>query len=178
MLALPVGRGRQFAANASRAAGLVIDNWELSGLARWTSGYPFSIATYAFGTNYEQDGRAVVKDKQPRTGTSTHNGVPNAFKDGPDAANAFRFAYPGESGQRNNLTGPGYFGVDMSLAKQWSLGGERIVRFAWDVFNVTNSVRFDAGTISPDLLYASTLGNFSQTMTKPRVMQFSLRVNY
>lgn len=178
VLALPVGRGRQFAANASRAAGLVIDNWELSGLARWTSGYPFSIATYAFGTNYEQDGRAVVKDKQPRTGTSTHNGVPNAFKDGPDAANAFRFAYPGESGQRNNLTGPGYFGVDMSLAKQWSLGGERIVRFAWDVFNVTNSVRFDAGTISPDLLYASTLGNFSQTMTKPRVMQFSLRVNY
>lgn len=178
VLSVPVGHGKRIASNVSRTTGLAIDDWELSGLARWASGYPFSVATYAFGTDYEQDGRAVVKDKQPHTGASIHGGIPNAFKDGPGAASAFRFAYPGESGQRNNFTGPGYFGIDMSLAKQWRLGGERNVRFAWDTFNVTNSVRFDAGTISPDLLYATTLGNFSQTMTKPRVMQFSLRVSY
>jgi hypothetical protein len=27
----------------------------------------------------------------------------NVFQAGPSAASAFRFAYPGESGQRNNL---------------------------------------------------------------------------
>jgi len=52
------------------------------------------------------------------------------------------------------------------------------VRFAWDVFNSTNSVRFDDGTINQYLLYPQSLGNFSQTLTKPRVMQFSLRYSY
>jgi len=50
--------------------------------------------------------------------------------------------------------------------------------FAWDVFNVTNSVRFDDGTINQFLLYQQSLGNFSQTLTKPRVMQFSLRYSF
>ena len=176
---LPVGRGKHFASGISRVTDLVIGGWQLSGLARWTSGYPFSISTYAFATDYEQDGRAVVVGAKPRTGVSIQNGVPNIFKDGPVAASAaFRFAYPGESGQRNNLTGPGYFGVDTSLAKVWQLERAGSLRFAWDVFNSTNSVRFDDGTINQYLLYQQSLGNFSQTLTKPRVMQFSLRYSY
>jgi hypothetical protein len=178
MLNLPVGRGKMLAGGISRLGGLAIDDWKLSGLAHWTSGYPFSISTYAFGTNYEQDSRAVVTGNKPRTGVSMKNGVPNIFKEVSSAASSFRFAYPGESGQRNNLVGPGYFGIDMSLAKQWKLFSDSSMRFTWDVFNVTNSVRFDSGTISQYLLYSSTLGNFSQTMTKPRVMQFSLRYSY
>ena len=37
---------------------------------------------------------------------------------------------------------------------------------------VTNAVRFDTGTINNYLFYASTLGEFTQMLTKPRVMQF------
>ena len=179
VLDVPVGRGKRFASGMPAAANLALAGWQVSGLARWTSGYPFSISTYAFATNYEQDGRAVVVGAKPRTGVSVQDGVPNIFKAGPVAASgAFRFAYPGESGQRNNLVGPGYFGVDMSLAKEWTLARESGLRFAWDVFNVTNSVRFDDGTINQYLLYQQSLGNFSQTLTKPRVMQFSLRYYY
>jgi hypothetical protein len=101
--------------------------------------------------------------------------VPNVFKNGPSASDAFRFAYPGESGQRNNLRGPGYFGVDMSLAKSWKIRESQVLRFTWDVFNVTNAVRFDVGTLNPYLLYGTTLGDFTQTLTRPRVMQFGLR---
>jgi hypothetical protein len=36
---------------------------------------------------------------------------------GPAAASVFRYAYRGESGQRNNLRGAGYFGADMSLGQ-------------------------------------------------------------
>jgi hypothetical protein len=175
---LPVGRGKRFASSWNKTADGIIGGWQFSGLTRWTSGYPFSISTYAFGTDYEQDGRAVITGAAPRTGVSFQNGVPNVFSAGPAAAGAFRYAYPGESGQRNNLRGPGYFGVDMSLAKAWKIAESQGLRFSWDVFNVTNAVRFDVGTLNQYLLYGTTLGNFSETLTKPRVMQFDLRYTF
>jgi hypothetical protein len=46
---------------------------------------------------------------------------PNVFQAGTGAISAFRFAYPGESSQRNSLRGPGYFGIDTSLAKLWKI---------------------------------------------------------
>jgi hypothetical protein len=147
-------------------------------LTRWTSGYPFSISTYAFGTNYEQDGRAVVVGARPKTGVSIQDGVPNAFKAGPAASGAFRYAYPGEAGQRNDFRGPGYFGVDTSLAKSWKLTESQALRLSWDLFNSTNAVRFDDGTLNQYLLYGATLGDFTATLTKPRVMQFGLRYSF
>jgi hypothetical protein len=176
---LPFGRGKRWAAGASRVLDAVVGGWQTSGLTRWTSGYPFSISTYAFPTNYEQDSRAVLVGATPRTGTFLDsNGDPNVFQAGPSAANAFRFAYPGEAGQRNNLRGPGYFGVDMSLAKLWKITESQSLRFSWDVFNVTNAVRFDVGSLSQYLLYQPSLGDFTQTLTKPRVMQFGLRYSF
>ncbi len=175
---LPLGHGKRFGAEWNKAEDSLFGGWQFSGLTRWTSGYPFSISTYAFGTNYEQDGRAVLVGQAPKTGGSIADGVPNVFSAGPAASGAFRYAYPGESGQRNNLRGPGYFGVDMSLAKAWKLTESQGLRFSWDVFNVTNAVRFDVGTLNQYLLYGTTLGDFTQTLTKPRVMQFGLRYSF
>jgi hypothetical protein len=70
------------------------------------------------------------------------------------------------------------FGVDVSLAKVWRLTESQGLRFSWDVFNVTNAVRFNVGTLNQYLLYGTTLGDFSQTLTKPRVMQFGLRYSF
>ncbi len=175
---LPLGRGKQFGGGWNQTEDAILGGWQLSGLTRWSSGYPFSISTYAFATDYEQDGRAVLVGAAPKTGVSIQNGVPNVFSAGPAASSAFRYAYPGESGERNNLRGPGYFGVDMSLAKVWKLAESQRLRFSWDVFNVTNAVRFDVGTLNQYLLYGTTLGNFSASLTKPRVMQFGLRYGF
>src|SRR5260370_33193256 len=43
MAALPFGRGRRFAADASPVVEALIGGWELSGVARWTSGFPFAV---------------------------------------------------------------------------------------------------------------------------------------
>jgi Carboxypeptidase regulatory-like domain len=176
---VPFGRGKRWGASSGKLVNGIVGGWQLSGLARWTSGYPFSISTYAFPTNYEQDSRAVLLGTAPKTGAYIDsNGDPNVFQAGPAAASAFRFAYPGESGQRNNLRGPGYFGVDMSLGKLWTIAESQSVRFSWDVFNVTNAVRFDVGSLNQYLLYQPTLGDYTQTLTKPRVMQFGLRYSF
>src|SRR5277367_7101096 len=40
---LPVGRGQQFLQNPNPIVDALISGWQLSGLARWTSGLPFSV---------------------------------------------------------------------------------------------------------------------------------------
>ena len=61
--------------------------------------------------------------------------------------------YPGETGIRNLLRGDGYFTIDMSLSKGFRLPFGQRLRFRWDVFNLTNTPRFDTGdvTMFPDI---------------------------
>jgi hypothetical protein len=59
----------------------------------------------------------------------------------------------------------------------WAQGAESYsegFRFSRDVFQCNERVRFDAGTLNEYLLYGTTLGDFTQTLAKPRVMQFGL----
>ena len=53
--------------------------------------------------------------------------------------------YPGEVGQRNVLRGDGYFSIDLSLSKTWSMpwAKNQKLRFRWDTFNLTNTPKFD-----------------------------------
>jgi hypothetical protein len=107
------------------------------------------------------------------------SGNPNMFPNVDNAINAFRHPYPGESGERNILRGQGYFGIDAGLGKEWAITEQQKVKFAWEVFNVTNSVRFDAANSSNGFdLSSSGFGVYSSTLTKPRVMQFSLRYSF
>jgi hypothetical protein len=183
---LPVGKGRHFAGGASRVADTLIGGWNISGLAHWSSGYPFSVDSgFNFPTNWELEGNGVLIGRRPETGQflsgptgSSSTGFPNVFRDGPDAFNAFRLAYAGEAGDRNNLRGPGYFGLDMGLSKKFKITENTAIAFNWQVFNVFNNVRFDALSAIPALDTQSTFGNFNTLLTRPRVMQFGLRFDF
>jgi hypothetical protein len=121
------------------------------------------------------------------TGVFLVNGTANLFQNPAAASQAFRFAYPGESGQRNTLRGPGYFGIDTGLSKAWSITESSAVKFSWEIFNLTNTPRFDVGSLqgaasqgNGNLLFTNsfTFGQFTSTLTKPRVMQFALRYSF
>ena len=75
------------------------------------------------------------------------------------------------------MRGPGYFGWDMGLAKAWKITESKSIKFSWEVFNVTNSVRFDAAGSLPneDLVDITSFGKLNAELTNPRVMQFALR---
>jgi hypothetical protein len=113
------------------------------------------------------------------------NGAPQVF-DNPEALNngvthgsPVRLAYPGEAGQRNKYRGDGYFDLDSGLSKVFKITESQGVKFAWEVFNVTNSARFDVNPLLFGVtLTSGTLGNYSSLYTKPRVMQFSLRYDF
>ena len=88
-----------------------------------------------------------------------------------------RLPYPGEAGQRNNFNGDGYFDLDDGLTKAWKLGEYGSLKFAWEVYNVTNTVRFDPQSIGSGLT-GGNLGVASVELTQPRRMQFSLRYDF
>jgi hypothetical protein len=51
------------------------------------------------------------------------------------------------------------------------------LKFAWETYNVTNTVRFDPASIGSGLTGAN-LGVASTQLVEPRRMQFSLRYDF
>jgi Carboxypeptidase regulatory-like domain len=182
---LPYGKGRHWGAGSHGVMEALLGGWGFNGLARWTSGFPFTVQAGAgWATNFELEGSSVLTGPKPTTGTfRDSDGDPNIFKNPLSLGlgnGVFRATYPGEAGQRNNFRGPGYFGIDTGLGKVWIPKESQEIRFSWEIFNLTNSVRFDAaGSIANEsLLGLSTFGKYVQTLTDRRVMQFGLRYSF
>ncbi|HXH06513.1 MAG TPA: carboxypeptidase-like regulatory domain-containing protein [Vicinamibacterales bacterium] len=185
---LPFGRGRRFGSNAPAWANHVIGDWSISGLVRWTSGFPFNVINCrsCWPTNWNLQGNAELKTpgQLPPTGTTRNavDGRPSPFKNPQEALRFFRFAMPGEVGIRNLMRGDGYYTFDVSVSKSWSLFSDHRLRFRWDTFNVTNTPRFDVASINafPD---RSGFGRYDSTLSScdgraGRCMQFALRYEF
>jgi hypothetical protein len=188
---LPLGRGKRYGNSWNGFTDAILGGWQLAGIYRWTSGFPFSIPAGAtFNTNFQISGNSVVVGGAPKqqltfvTNPALNlQGDPFAFSVGNNpsaAASDLRLPYPGESGTRNNFRGQGFFGIDMGVNKNFHLTERHILRFSAYAYNLTNSVRFDPATISLNgaLTNPSTLGQYSGTLTKPRVMEFALRYQF
>jgi hypothetical protein len=181
---LPFGRSRRFGSSMGKFANAVIGGWGLSGIFHWTSGLPFSMGSGAgWSTNWQLMGEAVPIANPGKVGVHRDpSGDPTMWSDVSTTGQAytsFRFPYPGESGVRNELRGPGYFELDDGLWKTWNFSEDKLLKFSWEVFNVTNSVRFDAAQSANQFnLTGGNFGTYSNTLSKPRVMQLSLRVQF
>jgi hypothetical protein len=184
--ALPVGRGKPVLGDSNRVADALIGGWQWAGLARWTSGLPFSLESPAYPTNYDNPAMSFNVGGV-RTHRNISAGIPHAF-DATTASNInngiyfgtpIRLPYAGEAGNRNTYRGDGYFDIDSSLTKSWNLGDWAKLKFAAEAYNLTNSVRFDP---SPNGLVQSTgnniVGTYSVALSTYRRMQFGVRVDF
>jgi len=181
---LPFGRGRHFAPNAGRAAEALIGGWELRGVARWTSGFPFSVDVgQNWPTDWQYTGLAELVGSKPHTGVYPHPNGSVAMLANPSAAQAaFQIPFPGSGASRNVPRGQGYAELDLSLIKNWRFTESQNLQFTWGVFNVLNQVRFNAqgvGSAVTSIEQApSQFGTYSSLLTQPRVMQFALRYEF
>jgi len=181
---LPFGRNRKFASNANRGLDAVIGGWQLSGLFRITSGFPFSVFNgQQWPTDWDLSGNAY-QTAPVTTGAFKNPSDPSivsAFGTGAAAQGSFVEPLPGQAGVRNNLRGDGYFSIDMGLSKRWLMPwtDKQSLQFRWEVFNITNSVRFDVQSLNSILdFYGPTFGQYTRLSTNPRVMQFALRYEF
>ena len=70
---LPFGQGRKWGGNAGTFVNAIIGDWSVSGLTRWTSGFPFNVQNCrsCWPTNWNLQGNASLVDpnKLPETET-------------------------------------------------------------------------------------------------------------
>ncbi len=185
---LPFGHEKRFGSGAHGWVESLIGGWQLTGLARVTSGLPFGDQVGAGWVTswYYQSFLVKTGPVKMRKHIIPGSG-PEAFDD-PDSLQAnigkagspIRFPIPGEAGTRNAFRGDGFFGIDSGLNKTWHIWERTSLKFAWEVFNVTNSVRFD---VNPNYGLQSVFGSgnfgvYSATLTQPRIQQFSLRASF
>jgi hypothetical protein len=183
---LPVGRGKAMLSGANSLAEAILGGRQVSGLSRWASGLPFSVSEPGWTTNYQPEGAGVVTGFVP---VKKHliSGVPQVFAgNSANTINAgvyngypIRLPYPGEAGERNNFRGDGYFDIDSALDKTWDVHKQVKVKFAAEVYNVGNEVRFDDSPLNLNTgLTSGTFGAYGGLLSTYRRMQFGLRVEY
>ncbi|MDT5060096.1 MAG: hypothetical protein QOH63_555 [Acidobacteriota bacterium] len=195
LIGLPFGRGRSLFSNMPKVVDAVLGNWQFTGIFRWDSGIPvpspFDDSRWATNWNVQSNGVRV----NPLQSSSTRTGSPNLFSDPTAALRSFRNARPGEVGDRNVLRAPGYVSLDAGLSKMFKLPWEgHSLQFRWEVFNVTNTQRFDGNTIADlglprdpflrQLNASSDFGRYTSTQAPlnenkaGRIMQFALRYQF
>jgi hypothetical protein len=155
-----------------KAAGVMADGWQMSGVSRFMSGAPF---TPSFST---VDGANI-------TGTPTENARPNVIAPAADPVNRFGRPARGSFGNAgpNVLRGPGVNNWDLSLYKQIRLAdGGRFVQIRLESYNtfnhtqfsaVSTAARFDAQGIQVDPLFLQPT-----SARAPRRVQLALRLNW
>jgi hypothetical protein len=184
---LPFGTGKAIGGGANRVADAVIGGWQWSGIERWSSGLPFYLFEPGWSTDWQIESFGVQTGPVKVHKHYDSNGNPQYFEH-PDLINAgtscggcgggnIRLPYPGEAGQRNNFRGDGYFDVDSGISKTWKLYENHTLKFAWETYNVLNSVRFDPAFVGSGLTEGN-LGVASTLLTVPRRMQFALRYDF
>ncbi|HYK35554.1 TonB-dependent receptor [Alloacidobacterium sp.] len=185
---LPIGRGKKFMSSDNAAVDALIGGWQWSGINRWASALPFSLADPGWSTDWQISSLGVVTDKAAMSKQMHKNyagGAPQVFADpnginnGTATGSPVRLSYPGEAGQRNIYRADGIFGIDSGLSKSWHFGEYGALKFDWEVFNVTNSVRFNSnGVFMGQSLTNGNLGVYSAMQNLPRRMQFGLRYDF
>lgn len=191
---LPVGKGHHFLNDAPGFVDALLGGWQLSGIFRWNSGLPvqtpFDAAQWATNWNVQSNGvRVGPFESSPTRGGASD---PNIFSNPKAAYNAFRNAFPGETGDRNVLRLPGFVVLDMGLSKAFTMpyNEKHKLQFRWEVFNVTNTQRLtlleitrsNLGLNQDSQLSTSdpgpAFGKLDGIQGSPRVMQFGLRYTF
>jgi hypothetical protein len=183
---LPFGKNQRWGSSLHGVGNAILGGWQLGGIYRQSTGLNISVGhNRTWPTNYNITGWATTvgsyTDGTNKNAVAPAGGTqgPNIFQNPNDALKSFDFTTPGEIGNRNNIRGDGIFNVDMNLAKTFALPWEgHGIQFRWEVFNITNSVRFDPRNINLSLSGVGSFGKYIGTLGGPRVMQFGLRYDF
>ncbi|MGB9072598.1 MAG: TonB-dependent receptor [Terriglobales bacterium] len=159
-------------------AGKVLDDWQVSGITQFQSGFPIRLQTqndneligslFFFGTAAPQlNGNLQILN--PKT-VQTINGVPGHYY-----LNAGQYSDPPQgtfsTTPRSICCGPGLNQWDITFSKKVAITEAKYFEFRTDIFNLANKTMF----INPDGNFSSS--TFGQVLEarEPRLVQFALK---
>ena len=138
---LPFGQGHRIGSGFGPAANTAISGWTISAISNLQSGFPFT-PQLGYNPTGSGDTRNPVR---PDVNPNFHGSL---YAGGSTAARANQFFNPaaflapaaGTVGnlRRDTLTGPGFVGLDLSLAKSTAIHERLRAQFRAEFFNVLN----------------------------------------
>lgn len=172
-------------------AGPILNGWELTAIADWQTGSPFTIYS-----GYDDSESGIGNDRadlvpgvNPVLPGRSHAASiaewfnPNAFV--PNATGTF-----GDSG-KNSLRGPRFFNTDLAAIKKFKVGERVSVMFRAEFFNAFNNVNLGlpgnqlaTGTSNGFARIGGTAGggayggSTSYGTAQPRIIQFGLKASF
>jgi hypothetical protein len=205
---LPFGKGKKFAGNSSKPLDMVIGGWQVAFIGTWRSGNWLGVNGYAFGdptlsadqrlkmnifgknqelyfrgdfdptqaTNVDlaKLEQLIPVDRSQRVihplGSSFNNRLPFQLADGSIRQTSVTDLLNWTP--HNFFLGPGAFNQDFSVFKYFNFTERIKLRFTSDFFNVTNH------PTNKDPNGSTGLVDLSQQANDPRIIQFSLRLEF
>lgn len=174
----------KFVGAKARLARWTLDNWQVSGITTFGSGFPQNISLTTSDA-YDFTGGGDVTAQVVLTCNPQLGHGDRSFSQFFNTSCAARPAGRGSYGSILNgavIRSPGFNNWDASLFKNFPLQEARVLQFRWEVYNVPNHA--EASTVNSTARFtpagAQTTAAFGQvTATRPeRRMQFSLRFNF
>jgi hypothetical protein len=165
-----------FFRHASRLPSTVLGNWQVSGIANFSSGTPFTVYD---GRDVSQQGRApeisgfaasrpnAIRDPNQGPRTVERWFDIGAFQRLDPIADAGQFGNAG----RNIVRGPGFGVVDLSLLKNIKIRESKQIQFRAECFNIANHANF---FIPENDIDSPNFGRILQA-GPPRLLQFALK---
>ena len=143
---LPFGRGKMFLSSSSSLLNEVVGGWGISGVTAWHTGYPWQTASNAYVASYSNDAPAILTGNAGLAKThltKLPGGGVSDFSNALLASQQYSGPVGFQIGSRNSLRGPGYFNLDLGLAKTFPITAERVsLKFRADAFNALNHPNF------------------------------------
>ena len=167
---LPWGPGKRWMGESM--LGKIVGGWQLSGLFIAQSGQPLNIG--GNGTLLNTPGNSAFADLN---GSNTVLGGlgPGKFYFDPAVYSLPPAGVQGNMKRNSGPEGPGFWQLDMSLFKRFSVGGSRFAEFRIDAFNATNSVRWGNPGTGYSVATGNTFGQITGTNGSQRQIRFGGR---
>jgi hypothetical protein len=175
-------------ANLPAAAGRIVNGWELTAIADWNTGYPFTIFSgydnsfSAMGSDRADLTVASANEANLSTGRSHAAEVNEWFNVNDFAPNAIGTF--GDTG-KNVLRGPRYFDTDLAAVKTTKLTERASLEFRAEFYNAFNNVNFgnpDNFLTDPGFGQITGSAGSSSSNTygtaQPRIIQFGAKVSF
>jgi hypothetical protein len=169
---LPFGRGQQYLSHAPALVQAVAGNWNLGGIARFVSGAPFDAQA---GSDVANVGGS--NQRAQRTGANPY--LRNAFTQSRKpwlnpAAFSLPAPYTWGNESRNDVVGPSFKDVDLSVFKDIPLKEQLKLQFRSEFFNVFNHSNYSNPT---NTVTSSSFGLITSA-AGGRDIQFALKVMF
>ena len=165
-----------------------VGGWQLSSIITAQKGNPFSIGQWNTdpGVGMWSNRADFVSGVAPNMGKGSRADWANPNKGYFNQA-AFTLPVscndktPGWCGfgdtNRNAYWGPGVFGIDSSIMKNWTIMEGKTFQFRWDAFNATNHPNFGNPSSTVNQA-AGVFGVISGVNGHPRIFQGALRLTF